>query len=172
MRRLLTLSLLVASLGACRVFSWVGSGGEYGYLQQAEELSRQERFADAIEAYRKHMNYRLGLSRRPEWENPYFYLVLIGDIQLGQKDNKAALESYEEAERRGVDRYLIADRFRAVATSLEEQGKLDDALAVLGKYRERDIVLFDHIADRIARDLVAREEVRELEKERQAIEAK
>jgi hypothetical protein len=157
MKRLAGL-LLVMTLPACGIFGWIGSSGEYGYLQQAEELSRQARYSEAIDAYRKHMNYRLSLTKRPEWENPYFYLILIGDIQLGQLDTSAALQSFEEAERRGVDRYLLADRYRSVATNLESQGKLDEALAVLGKYRERDVIMFDHMADRIARAIIEREE--------------
>ena len=49
------------------------------------------------------MHYRLGRKDRPEWENPYFYQILMGDIQLSRGQPDEALAMYQEAEKNGVD---------------------------------------------------------------------
>ena len=129
-------------------------------VEQAEELSRQGQYPAAIELYREHMNDRLAVGSRPEWENPYFYLLLIGDVQLGQGDPGAAISSYEEAERMKVEPSLISDRYRAVGRWYEEHNQLQKALDVLSKYRDRDPLLFDAMLDRIAKELTAQEDGR------------
>lgn len=132
--------------------------GDYAHLQQAEEYSRQGKYSEAIEAYRSHMQERLAVKERPDWENPYFYLILIGDIQLGQAEVEQALLSYEQAEKEQVDKSLISDRFRSVASWYEKQGNLKQALEVLKKYRDRDPLLYDAILDRLAKQLVEEED--------------
>ncbi len=132
-------------------------------LRQADELSREGKYEEAIEAYRKHMEYRLTVTNRPEWENPYFYLLLIGDEYLHRGEPAKALEQYEEAERQKVHPTLISDRYRAVARWYEEHGQLQLSLDVLKKFRDRDSLLFDAMADRVARALTEQEN-KELEK--------
>jgi tetratricopeptide (TPR) repeat protein len=144
----------------CRTFFFAGPIrlGSHGYLQQAEELSRKGEYDRAIEAYRKHIDYRLSLEKRPAWENPYLYLLLIGDLQLQQGKVEEALSTYEEAEKKEVDLPLVSDRYRYVAGWYEKQGKLDEAFEVLTRYRERDPLLMDAVRDRIARQKVERED--------------
>ena len=127
-------------------------------VRQAEELSRQGDYSSAIVLYREHMQERLSLQSRPEWENPYFYLLLIGDVQLGQGQPEAALATYEEAEQMKVEPTLISDRYRAVGRWYQEHGQSQRALEVLSKYRDRDSLLFDAMLDRIAKELTAKED--------------
>lgn len=147
-------------LSACKPFVTFSSYriSTYRYLEHAEELSRKGQDDEAIELYKKHIQYRLALSDRPEWENPHFYEIIIGDLELRQGRLDAALAAYETAEREGVDHALVSDRFRHVARWYETQGKLNEAMDVLQRYRDRDELLFDLILDRIARRLVAEEE--------------
>lgn len=127
-------------------------------VRQAEELSRQGDYSSAITLYREHMQERLNVENRPEWENPYFYLLLIGDVQLGQGQPEAALATYEEAEQMKVEPTLISDRYRAVGRWYQEHGQSQKALEVLSKYRDRDSLLFDAMLDRIAKELTAKED--------------
>ena len=120
-------------------------------LRDAEQLSRQGKYEGAIAAYRSHMDSRLAVIERPDWENPYFYLLLIGDVYLGKGDAEKALESYEEAERNGVHESLVSDRYRSTAAWHEERGELQKAFDILTRYRSRDTLLFDSMLDRIAR---------------------
>jgi tetratricopeptide (TPR) repeat protein len=142
--------------------------GQVYYLQQAEELARQNKIDEAINAYRLHMHARLTLTDRPEWENPYLYLLLIGDLYLAKADINKAQESYLSAELNKVDAHLISDRFRALASWHEKQGDLEAAIAILTKNRERDPLLFDAMLDRISKDLVKREQaISGVERDRQ-----
>lgn len=134
--------------------------GPTSYLEKAEALSSEGRYDEAVEAYRSHIDYRLSLDHRPDWENPYLYLLLIGDIRLRQEKLEEALRSYEEAEAKKVDLPLVSDRYRYAASWLEKRGKLQEALDVLTKYRERDPLLMDSMRDRIAKEIVRREEDR------------
>lgn len=127
-------------------------------IRQAEELSRQGEYDTAIVLYREHMQERLEVEDRPVWENPYFYLLLIGDVQLGQGQPELAIVTYEEAERLKVEPTLISDRYRAVGRWYQEHGQSQKALEVLTKYRDRDSLLFDAMLDRIAKELTAQED--------------
>jgi predicted Zn-dependent protease len=105
------------------------------------------------------MEDRLAESKRPEWENPYFYLLRIGDLQLRMDQPVAALESYQQAEAQKVESSLISDRYRATANWYIEQGRLQEAFDLLQKYRERDSLLFDAMLDRVGRALTDQETV-------------
>jgi tetratricopeptide (TPR) repeat protein len=154
LRPWLCAALVLVLLSGC--FS--GRGGEYGFLERAEELSREGKYQEAIEAYRSHMAFRLKVPKRPEWENPYFYLILIGDIQLGQGLIEEAEKSYALAEENKVDEYLVSDRFRGIARWYEEQGKLSEAIEFLGRYRDRDPLLYESMLDRLAKELTLKED--------------
>lgn len=149
----------------CGVFLLCGcsalgfESGDYRNLEEAEEYLRQGQHDKAIEAYRAHMRYRLSLSDRPDWENPYLYLLMIGDVQLRQGKPLEAQTTYELAEKNKVDKALVSDRYRYLASWYEKQGELESALKILSMYRDRDELLFDVMRDRMAKDLVKREEL-------------
>ncbi len=158
-----SLSLLIISLviftgcrvgGSWGVFRW----GQYRYVEQAEELLRQEKFEEASEAYRKHVEERLAVKNRPQWENPYFYYLIIGDIKLRANKVTEAIAAYEFAEKQKVEPQLVSDRYRYVAQWYEKKGDLKSAMAILTKYRDRDPLLFDAVLDRIAKDLTKLED--------------
>jgi tetratricopeptide (TPR) repeat protein len=151
MIRRLALSLSLSVLSAC--FSM----GDSARLREADELATQEKWDEAIEAYQEHIQERLEVSDRPDWENPYFYLLTIGDVELKRGEPTKALQRYEEAEKQGVASSLVSDRYRAVAAWYEEHGNLDEAIKVLTTYRERDSLIFDAMLDRLARKLTQQE---------------
>ena len=126
-------------------------------LNRADELTVEGRFDEAIAAYQEHIQDRLEDGGRPEWENPYFYLLNIGDIELNRNNPEKALARYEEAEQKGVTISLVADRYRAVATWHEGRHELQKALEVLNRYRSKDPLIFDSMLDRIARELTRSE---------------
>ncbi|MEY4667516.1 MAG: hypothetical protein RL518_215 [Pseudomonadota bacterium] len=126
-------------------------------LLEAEQLHGEGRHDEAIAAYQEHIANRLAVPDRPDWENPHFYLLNVGDIELSRGNVERALSAYEEAEREKVELPLVADRYRAVASWYEEHGQLEQALEILTKYRERDPLIFDSMLDRVARELTETE---------------
>ena len=145
--------LLVLLLGLSGCFR----SSERDHLRRAEEFTRQNKFNDAIETYRRHIAYRLSLKDRPDWENPYFYLLIIGDLELRQESLDNALSAFSEAEKKGVEAGLVSDRYRSLGTWLEKKGRLTEAIKLLSDFRDRDPLLFDAMLDRMAKDLTAQE---------------
>lgn len=131
--------------------------------QKADAYSQEKKYEEAISAYREHIAQRAAVVDRPEWENPYIYLLDIGDIYLEMGDVERALATYESAATHDVKAGYVNDRLRYIATWYEEQGNLDKAIEHLQTYRERDELLFDLMLNRLARKLVAREEALEAE---------
>jgi tetratricopeptide (TPR) repeat protein len=124
---------------------------------RAEELTQQERFEEAISQYRVHIQTRLKVSNRADWENPHFYLLRIGDLYLRMGQPQAALDAYREAEANQIEASLISDRYRAVAHWYVENNQLQSAFDVLKTYRDRDSLLFDAMLDRVGRALTKQE---------------
>lgn len=131
--------------------------GSPGPVQKAEELVALGEYHEAVRVYHAHIHERLMASERADWENPYFYLLFIGDIQLRMQEPGDALLSFIEAEREHVQSDLVSDRYRAVASWYIEHGQLEKALDILRTYRDRDSLLFDAMLDRVARLLTAQE---------------
>lgn len=126
------------------------------WLHRAEELSSNERYEEAIVAYREHIDDRLA-AERPEWENPYFYLLKVGDLQLAMEQPEAAVGTFAEAERQQVDLDLVSDRYRSVAHWYLDHGKPHQAFDLLKTHRQKDSLLFDALLDQVGRSLVERE---------------
>ncbi len=156
MNRHITLYLLAAAIFVSCAPSKTLDGPRH--FHRAEVFTEQGKFSEAIAEYRKHIEYRLSVPDRPEWENPWFYLLKIGDLQLQNNDAAGALASYEDAERKGVDRSLVTDRYRHAANFIAERGELAEALQILTNYRDRDPLLIDSMRDRIAREIIERED--------------
>jgi tetratricopeptide (TPR) repeat protein len=136
------------------LFSCKTSLGGYSKLKSAEEFMRHKKYDEAISAYKEHINSRLSQKDRPDWEDPYFYYLMIGDIELQRGQLEQALASYALAQEKGIHSSFISDRYRFAAGWLESQGKLEEARQILIKYRELDPLLFDAKLDRIAKEIV------------------
>ena len=124
---------------------------------KADEHVKNKNYQRAIEEYWKHIAERLAIRDRPEWENPYLYLLDIGDIHLEQGDVAEALRHYELAEEKEVKQRYVNDRYRYIARWYEQHGELEKALEHLKLYRDKDPLLFDLMLDRIAKLILERE---------------
>lgn len=127
-------------------------------LSEAEEQLRLKNYDQAIASYRAHIARRLAVKDRPSWENPHFYLMLIVDIELARNNIEGAQKALEEAQAKGVDATLIADRWRSFANWFEQRGRPREALHLLQTHRELDPLLFDSALDRLAKKIVQLEE--------------
>lgn len=85
------------------------------HLSDAEEQLRLKQYDKAIASYRSHIDHRLKAEDKQEWENPYFYLMLIVDIEVKRDNIEGAKQALAEAEAKGVESTLIADRWRSLA---------------------------------------------------------
>lgn len=126
-------------------------------ITQAESDLEDGLYDQALERYRTHRDERLAATDRPEWENPHFYTLLMGDVELRRDQPAAALRLYTEAEQHGVSVSLVADRYRALATWYINHNELDKAMETLSAYRSRDPLLFDALLDRAAKQLTKQE---------------
>lgn len=127
-------------------------------VEEAEELTREQQFDQAIALYQRHIENRLKVADRPDWENPYLYLLAIGDLRLRQDKVAEAAAYYDQAEKKGVGAALVADRYRGLAVHFEERHELENAIEVLKKYRHLDPLLFDGMLDRLSKQIVAEED--------------
>jgi len=127
-------------------------------LSEAEEQLRLKNYDQAIASYRAHIERRLAVKDRPSWENPHFYLMLIVDIELARNNIEGAEKALTEAQEKGVDATLIADRWRSFANWFEQRGRPREALHLLQTHRELDPLLFDSALDRLAKKIVTLEE--------------
>jgi len=159
LRHFFGLILITLALG-CQPFFVVKTWrvGEYSALREAEEASRSNDYDGAIEAYKRHIALRLQAENRPDWENPHFYLIIIGDIYLRQNRLAEALASYDQAATKGVDQLMVGDRYRALSTWYEKHGDLRQAMEILQKHRDIDPLLMDATLDRLAKSLSQHEE--------------
>lgn len=151
---MILLSTLASS--GCRVTTWVwrGTFGEFSHATKAEELRAKGRFDEAEAEFRAHIAERLADKHRPAIENPFFYEILIGDMQLERGEVDKAIAAYLQAKEHNVDSALVVDRIRRVARWYEEHGKIDEAIALLKRHRELDDFIFDLEIDRLAKKLL------------------
>ena len=121
----------------------------------AEQYKSEGKHIEAIAAYRRHLAKRL--ISKTESENPYFYLLLIGDCYLEIDKIEQARKSYDLAVTQNIDKSLVAERYRRIARWFEDQGQLQKAIAELTRYRQLDTLLFDLEIDRLHKKFVAKE---------------
>jgi tetratricopeptide (TPR) repeat protein len=134
----------------------VGSSSDL--IAKADSDLEHGRYEEALEGYRRHRDDRLGDSDRPEWENPHFYTLLMGDVELRRGDPEAALALYTQADQERLSSSLVTDRYRALAAWHLEHGQFEKALGVLKTHRARDPLLFDAMLDRVAKEMTRQEE--------------
>ena len=108
-------TVLIVALSEC-------NSREYGSQTRlrADKLSKEKKYEEAVKAYWDHINFRLSVKDRPVWENPYIYLLDIGDLYLEKGDVEQALYHYELAEKKRVKQAYVNDRYRYVASWYEE----------------------------------------------------
>jgi|GEM_PF-1351053 len=147
---------LAPSLTLCLILGCFSAANSS--IDKADRLIEHGQYQEAIEVYRGHISERLAVSDRPDWENPHFYLLSIADLQLRMAQPELALQTCEEAEKAGVDRALVADRYRTVAHWYEERRDLQKSFEVLKRYRDRDSLLFEAMLDRVGRAITTEDE--------------
>lgn len=128
--------------------------GDDSSRAKADRHLKEKKYEEAIAEYQAHIEARLAVRDRPAWENPYLYLLDIGDVYLEQGNVDEALRQYEAAEAHGVKQGYVNDRYRQIANWYESRGEYEKALHHLEKYREKDAVIFDMMLDRVARKAV------------------
>ena len=158
----ITLLCLTFAFFSCNVFVKTFSIPiDTDNLPQKAELELKAGNKDeAIKLYRQHIQNRLADKTRKEWENPYFYNLLIGDIYLERTtdntdDVSLALKYYLEARDKNVETSLISDRLRKTAEWFEIKGDLNTAIKILEDNKEVDPLLFDVVLDRLAKKMLA-----------------
>ncbi len=151
----ITIPVLATSGLSC---SQVGSSSDL--IAQADSDLEHGRYEEALEGYRRHRDERLTVSDRPEWENPHFYTLLMGDVELQRGDPEAALQLYTLADQERLSASLVSDRYRALAAWHLEHGQFEKALDVLNTHRDRDPLLFDAMLDKVAKEMTRQEESR------------
>lgn len=148
---------LAAFLVSCISVRIIGGGSPAEYLAAAEQYTEKGDYPAAVAAYEEHMKMRLARKERPEWENPYFYLLMIGDLELRQDHDAAAKKNYEEALEKSVEKALVVDRFRMLADWYAKKERYDEAIALLTTHEDLDPILMNLSLDRVARASVSQE---------------
>jgi KDO2-lipid IV(A) lauroyltransferase len=144
----LSCSLIFSSLSGC-LFS-----SQEPILAKAEQLRSEQNFEQAISLYQEHIEKRLRFHDREDWENPYFYELIIGDIYLEQGKLSEAHKAYISAKSHNVDHELFLDRIRQLASKYEERKDFQVALELLKPYANEDPILINSQLDRISKALV------------------
>jgi tetratricopeptide (TPR) repeat protein len=152
-------ALFPALLSGCSFYYGFGTFEfSRNHRNQAESLTKEGRYQEAIAEYKLHLEQRLADPRRPADENPYFYYLMIGDMHLKLSDPAGAQTAYETARNEGVETALVSDRFRLLAQWYEERREHEKAIAVLHQFRDLDPLMFDYEIDRIHKTMVREEE--------------
>jgi len=116
---------------------------------QAQTLIKNGEIDQGIILYQEHMLERLKNPWRPDSENPYFYLILIGDAEKDRKNYEKAIEYYKEALSHRVADDLILSRMREVAFELFHTGQEDPAIELLQSFHKLDPLFIDGTIDEL-----------------------
>jgi len=121
------------------------------HLQQADLLRRQGKVDEAIAEYRTYIDLRLKEADRSSQEDPNFFLIVAGDLLLDTQRPVEAYDMYKEAEMKGVDKPLVADRYLHLAEWYSHGGKFDEAIAILRRHSFLDPATFEGHLDQVER---------------------
>ena len=152
--RFLALALILGTT-SCSLFS---TRNELSLARRAEQAQEAGNCEKAINLYNKHIEDRITQENKAEKENPWFYLIKIGDCQFEQNKETEALNTYLEAKSKKVYPDLIADRIMKVVDMRVKQKRYDDAINLLKDHREIDELKFDSRIDEIHKEIVVNEE--------------
>jgi hypothetical protein len=120
-------------------------------LDQADYLRKKGDINGAIAAYRRYIDERLEARDRAPNEDPIFYLVVVGDLLLDTRRAGDAYVTYKEAEKKGADKALIADRYVKVAQWYIWAGEHTEAMRILKDHSYLDPLLFEGYLDQAER---------------------
>ena len=128
------------------------------YLEKAEAAEQSKEYSKAIGYYNKHIEFRNNDSKPPK-ENPYFYLLMVGDLYLKNEQPIEAKDTYIKAIDKEVSKPLCAERIRNVAKYYSEKNNYEEAFIILEKHRELDPLLFDLDKDNLHKEYVSTQEI-------------
>lgn len=92
------------------------------HLGMAESAYEAKKYNQAINEYELHIKSRLESKSRPDWENPYFYELIIGDIELEKGNFSEAIIRYKIAEDNKVELERISTRILEVGKQQYQLG--------------------------------------------------
>ena len=127
------------------------------FLEKAEAAEKSKEYSKAIEYYNKHIEFRNNDSKPPK-ENPYFYLLMVGDLYLKNEQPIEAKDTYIKAVDKEVSKPLCAERIRNIAKYYSEKSNYEEAFKILEEYRELDPLLFDLDKDNLHKEYVLTQE--------------
>lgn len=153
MARLAFLNAALLASTSCSLFTKLPTA-----LESADDARKSGKFEEAIILYRQHLQQRVDARWKIQNENPYFWLLTIGDVYLESENPLKAKETYDQARLHNVDRPLLVDRYLTLATWYKKHGDVLKAIAVLKEYRPLDTLLFNGELDTISKELVAQQD--------------
>lgn len=121
---------------------------------EAKKFRTEKKYDRAISVYKKHIASRLADKARPDFENPYFYYLLICDTYLEMNKAIDAEKAINTASENKVDLEFIVDRYRQIIVWYEKQKLLEKAHAMATKYRKLNPDVFDVDIDRLNKKIV------------------
>ena len=124
------------------------------YLDKAEAAKERQNYSSAIQFYKEHIEFREKDRKAPK-ENPYFYLLMIGDLYLKNEDPLNAEKTFVEAIEKDVSKPLCAERIRMIAKYYSENNSYEEAFKLLEFHRELDPLLFDLDKDNLHKEFIA-----------------
>jgi len=124
------------------------------YLDKAETAEENKNYSSAIQFYKEHIEFREKDRKAPK-ENPYFYLLMIGDLYLKSEDPVNAEKTFVEAIEKDVSKPLCAERIRRIAKYYSKNNSYDEAFKLLELHRELDPLLFDLDKDNLHKEFIA-----------------
>lgn len=125
---------------------------------EAKKLREEKKYDRAIKVYKKHITTRLADKARPDFENPYFYYLLICDTYLEMDKADDAEKAIQTASANKVDLEFLIDRYRQILAWQENKGFLEKAHALATTYRKLNKDVFDVDIDRLNKKIVEKEQ--------------
>lgn len=151
--RIIYIIFLTVLFSNCSIFEAKQTGNI-----KAKELVKREEYDKAITKLEEHIRERTKVKNKPKWENPYIYYLDIGDIYLKKNEPEKALKYFLVADSKKVDKAYINHRLRSIANYYVSKNQYEKAIKHLNSFKHRDELLFGLMLDRIAREIVEKED--------------
>lgn len=138
--------------------------GDSELLRTAELLEKKEDYQGALHALETYLmllqadanrEHRIKELNYPvQGWNPFFYALKAGDLALKLEQPESAMSYYALAHSKGMKQSFLSDRLRLLARWHEERDQPNCALKILDTYLTLDPVLFNLVADRVAKESI------------------